>query len=262
MMKSLIAAVALVGAASAANASITPDLQGSPVALGGGNYAWNYSVLLTPDQRLVSGSYFTIYDFRSLVDTGVTPAGWTVSSALLGVTPATVLPEDDATIANVTFTYNGPTITPPDSVTGVFLGLFQIIARTDRVSFDSFSSRAVRNGGLRDGTVFDTVGQTSVPGVVPEPQSWAMLIVGLGLVGATLARECHGDDHTLNTSGCMSIRRSDAIAQRPASCRRAAGPSACYGRATTAWRSCAMTKRIWHYYSHNAESVGILYTHG
>jgi hypothetical protein len=188
MIKKLLSSAALLVAATSASASITPTLTGAPVAMGGGNYAWTYDVILTPDQRLTPNSYFTIYDFNYLVGAGTHPANWTYTSSLLGTTPALTNPGDDAAVWNATFTYTGPTITPPNQLTGVALGQFTLIAKGNHIVTDFFTSRARRNGGPQNNTIFDTIGFTSVAGVVPEPSAWAMLVAGFGMVGFSMRR--------------------------------------------------------------------------
>lgn len=188
MIRKFVSAAALLLIASGASASITPTLNGAPLAIGGGQYAWTYNVILTPDQRLTRNSYFTIYDFNFLVGAGATPANWTFSSSLLGTTPALTNPGDDAAIANVTFTYSGPTVTPPNALTGVALGQFTVIGTGNRIVTDFFTSRARRNGGPQNNTIFDTIGFTSVAGAVPEPSTWAMLVAGFGMVGFSMRK--------------------------------------------------------------------------
>lgn len=54
----------------------------------------------------------------------------------------------------------------------------------------SGTGRSVVFGGPTNAQVFDdfTFGSTTVGGMVPEPASWAMLIAGFGLIGATMRR--------------------------------------------------------------------------
>src|SRR5712691_2646935 len=91
----------------AARADIIPSLvTGSPT--GSGPYTYTYDANLTLQQRLVSGNFFTIYDFAGFTGTHSQPLNWMFSSALIGTTPSTVLPVDSGAQPNLTWTYTGP----------------------------------------------------------------------------------------------------------------------------------------------------------
>ena len=105
----LIASGVLGLFAATANADIIPTL--SSVTPSGSAFTWNYTATVTTDQMVVTGNYFTIYDFSSISPiTATAPAGWTYTTALVGVTPSDVAPVDSASLFNVTFTYTGTTI--------------------------------------------------------------------------------------------------------------------------------------------------------
>ena len=109
-----VAAVAALSGGSASAGLLPVSVTVQPEA---GNFRWTYSVVLPTDMKLQSGNYFTIYDFAGY-KTGsgmVTSASpdpsfsqyWKLSTAKLGPTPDRLNPQDDPTIANLTFTYSG-----------------------------------------------------------------------------------------------------------------------------------------------------------
>lgn len=202
-MRHLLLAAAALLTAGAAQASITPTFTGTPVAApeqGEGIFSFTYTALLASDQQLVSGSFFTLYDVAGFTGFGMLPSSWTGSSALLGNTPPKTLPSDDAGLQNVTFTYNGPTLNgDAGTATERQLGTFEIFSTVGTFGFDDFTSWAQRNSGLTAGSWVATVGQDAVavpgqgngggnPNPVPEPATWAMLLAGFSLVGATMRR--------------------------------------------------------------------------
>jgi hypothetical protein len=145
----------------AAYADVIPTL--SSITGGGGDFSWNYSANVTVDQRVDHDDFFTIYDFGNFVPGSNTqPAGWAFSFALLGRTPPLVLPHDDPSILNLTWTYIGqnPIIGP------AALGIFSINTNTNQVGTSDFAAQATRNGGPNDGSKISNVGDVSVP--VPE----------------------------------------------------------------------------------------------
>ena len=145
----------------AAYADVIPTL--SSIVPSGGDFSWNYSANVTLDQRVEHDDFFTIYDFGNFVaGSNTQPTGWMFSSAFVGRTPALVLPHDDPTILNLTWTYIGKTpIVGPAA-----LGIFSVNTNTDQVGTSDFAAQATRNGGPNDGTKISNVGDVSVP--VPE----------------------------------------------------------------------------------------------
>lgn len=196
MMKKLVLGISALLAATSAQA-IIPTLIGAPVDIGEGIFRYTYSAVLSSNEALTDGSYFTLYDIREFQGIGAVPAGFTGTAALLGVTPGNVLPDDDANEANATFTYNGPTINFDQPTSEVQLGNFEILARIGTFGFDDFTSEATRNTGPTAGSLVAVVGEdaVAVPGggdgigsTVPEPESWALMIVGFALVGGSMRR--------------------------------------------------------------------------
>jgi hypothetical protein len=181
----VLAAAALLGLGTQAqagliptNVSVTPD---------GSNFRWTYAVVVTTDVHVHSGDFFTIYDFGGMV-TGpggslsnvLIPAGWSVSSAMVGATPTGTAPTDDPHIPNLTFTYNGP-----DIVGQTGLGNFMAISTFGDATTSAFTSITHRNV---DGRSEANITSTDVPvpsnvAGTPEPATLGMFGLGLPVLG-------------------------------------------------------------------------------
>lgn len=190
-MKNLLISIAALLTATAAQASITPTLVGGPVDLGNGTFRYTYDATLASDQALKTGGYFSLYDVVGFQGFGAVAAGFTATAQFLGLSPSNVVPNDDASILNVTFSYAGPTINYDGPLFERQLGFFEIISTSGVTGTDDFSSEAMRNSGPTKGSVVATIGTNAVtvPGMagnVPEPAMWAMLIVGFGMVGVQM----------------------------------------------------------------------------
>ena len=88
------------------------------------------------------------------------------------------------------FTYNGPDFhTSGGPYTDITLDGLTAVTTFGGVGVDGFSSRAIKNSGLGTvGTDAFNNGAVGVPMGVPEPASWALMILGFGGIGATLRR--------------------------------------------------------------------------
>jgi hypothetical protein len=175
---SLLGSIALAAMISAAQADIIPVFA-SAVAEGS-DFRWNYSTNVTFDQEVRTGDFFTIYDFGELTPgSNLQPAGWVFSSALIGITPSTVLPNDDPNIFNLTWTYTAAT-----TISGqAFLGIFSALSGTNQLRTDNFAARATQSTGPFAGTKIDNIGTIAVP--VPEMSALAPIIgvCGLAVLG-------------------------------------------------------------------------------
>jgi hypothetical protein len=180
-----LAVVAAIGICSQAQAGLIPT--NVTITPDGSNFRWTYAVVVTTDVHVQSGDFFTIYDFGGMVPGAgnplsniVTPAGWTVTSSMLGQTPPGTTPVDSPTIPNLTFTYNGPTITGQ-----VGLGNFWAISSYGSSASADFTSLTQTNiGGRTEANITST--SVPVPGAVnqtPEPATWAMFGLGLPACG-------------------------------------------------------------------------------
>ena len=179
MKKFLLSVIAVTALSFGARADIIPTLD-SVSNNGNGTFTWNYDARVTLDQKVMTGDFFTIYDFGNIVPGSNTqPAGWTFSSSLVGTTPALVNPTDNPALLNLTWTYAGATtiVGPAD------LGIFSIQTTTSGSRTGQFAAEATRSTGPQVGTKIDNIGSVTVP--VPEMSALAPMlgICGLGVAG-------------------------------------------------------------------------------
>jgi hypothetical protein len=144
---------------------------------------FNYTLRFTPDQAgdsLVQGDLVTLYDVApvpsiDLVASNAASTGFVVSAQNSGFNGSLYLPgaADDPTIGNVTFIYNGPTLT---SVTNLPVSLITTGGYTATVV-----GRAVGTSltilGEQD-SIFPVLVPQSGGGNVPEPASLGILSLG------------------------------------------------------------------------------------
>ena len=189
-----VAAVAVASFGPAARAGILP--LSVAVNAEGGDFRWTYSIVLPTQNELKTGDHFTIYDFAgfkagtAMVDTaaaGTTPSNWTFSSAMMGPTQALLNPHDDATVPNLTWTYNGPDLKSGAQVTlGNFSADSSLGQSTGGASY--LTATNSRIDGIADNNITTTVvptGSTVVtPPGVPEPATLALAGIGLPFLGA------------------------------------------------------------------------------
>lgn len=174
----LLGMFVLTAAVTSVRADVIPS--NGAINAEGSNFRWNYSTNVTVDQIVQPGDYFTIYDFGDLIPgSNLQPANWAFSSSLLGITPGTVLPQDDPNVFNLTWTYTGTTAISGQS----FLGLFSVLSATNQMRSDNFAAHATRASGPLAGTKIDNIGTVGVP--VPEMSALAPIIgiCGLGAAG-------------------------------------------------------------------------------
>lgn len=180
MKRTLLGAALALSFAGAAQADIIPTFVSTTAVAGG--FDWTYRAIVSQDERADAGNFFTLYDFVGFTGITSAAAGFAGSSALVGPTPAGVLPPDNPTIANVTFTRTGATITGPSD-----LGLFTIRSTVGTAGTGTFTAQATRSTGPQAGTPIANIGLNSItlPGVtpVPEPTTWGLLAGGLAVLG-------------------------------------------------------------------------------
>ncbi len=164
MKKSLLLGLVTIGATIlVARADIIPTLNPTFPTAAIGGFTWNYATNVTVDQMVNTGDFFTIYDFGAFnAGSNLQPAGWTFSSSLVGTTPLTVLPTDNPSLLNLTWTYTGTTPINGSAA----LGNFSVIAGTNQLTIADFAAEATRSTGPNAGTKIDNIGKVSVP--IPE----------------------------------------------------------------------------------------------
>jgi hypothetical protein len=179
MRKALFGLITIGATIMAARGDIIPTLNPVTPASTAGGFLWNYGVNVTVDQQVNPGDFFTIYDFGSFnAGSALQPVGWTFSSSNTGINPSLVTPTDNASLANLTWTYGGAT-----PITGAqLIGQFSVVAASNQLSTGAFAAQGTRSGGPNVGTTIDNVGTVSVP--VPEMSA---LLPILSVCGAGIA---------------------------------------------------------------------------
>lgn len=190
----LFAAALLTGSiATTADAGLLPvSVSIQPEA---GNFRWTYSVQLPTDLKLQAGSYFTIYDFGGYVAGSgnvLSPypddtygGYWTFSTSKTGPTPDRLDPKDDPNVDNLTWTYNGPTLSGENKSLGNF-----VAASTFKDTQNSFftGTNFQSDGKTIDSNITETISPngttTTPPPGVPEPATLALAGLGLPILGA------------------------------------------------------------------------------
>ena len=191
----LLAAVAAVALTGPAQASIIPLLQS--VTPDGSNFKFNYTGRLEGTEGVKSGNQLVIVDFAGYVPGSVFSSLANVTASTSATLPGSLLLTpgftDSAAIPDLVFTYTGPdfhTTGGPFPGFTDFAGL-SALSTIGTTSIGSFSSVTVKNfDGLVGSPVFSE-GEIRVPGVssaVPEPATWAMMLLGFLGLGAMLRR--------------------------------------------------------------------------
>lgn len=190
MKKLLLSACAAFAFATTAHASVIPTLDSITPA--GSNFEFSYGGTLAGDQGLVSGSELVIFDFAGYVLGSISPGIYGADLAafveLTSTIPPPFLTVDDPTIPNLVFRWKGA----PFNASGGPFPEITFAGLTAQSTFGGakvggFSAQTVTNSGLATGRPAFNTGFVGVPdAVVPEPASWALLILGFGGMGAAL----------------------------------------------------------------------------
>lgn len=193
MRRLLLAAVSYFGLATAAHA-ITPVLES--VTPDGSNYKFTYSATLAPDEGVRTGDRLVIFDFAGFVAFGAIPNpainAFVENTTFVSNAPNQLRPvpdySDDPTLPNLVLRWDGAplfTVGPHPA----FDFTFEAISIFGDRTIDGFTALTVKNNGDAIGLPIYTQGPAGVPlGAVPEPSTWAMMILGFGGLGAMMRR--------------------------------------------------------------------------
>ena len=180
-----LAILGILGIATAVRADINPNFDSWTSTDTTTN--WNYTINVTAGQEIVSGDFFTIYDFGNFIPgSNFQPSGWTFASSLSGSTPPGINTSiDNPGVVNLTWTYNGVTI--PTETFGIGLFGVAINGAQNTASRNSFfAGWGTRVAGDQAGTNIANAGSIIVSAqAVPEPPTMALIFAtgGLAIVG-------------------------------------------------------------------------------
>lgn len=193
-MKSLalaaMAAIALTVPAQAAHIMTNLDT----VTADGSNFKFTYSGSLTPDLGVVSGDQLVIVDFAGYVPGSISSTIPDVTASISNTLPSGLILQsgftDNAAIPDLVFTYTGADFRASG---GPFPPLLHFSGLSADSTFGftttgSFSASAVKNVGANTGDADLESGRVGVPSALPEPASWAMMLIGFFGLGAMLRR--------------------------------------------------------------------------
>jgi len=189
-MKKIVILVGCLAALTAVRGDLIPSYVGTGIS--GNTNVWNYDLHLAVNTEVTSGDFFTIYDFGPFIaGSNSQPGGWTFSSLLLTPPPSGVTPPDNPTLENLTWTYNGPTISIPPGIPPQSIGLFSVstvgVQPQLSLRLSYFAGQATNAiSGPANGTKLNNVGQISVPQPVPVPEPATVSLFALGAAGAAL----------------------------------------------------------------------------
>jgi hypothetical protein len=191
----IIAATALSGAAEA---SVTLD----SVTAAGPNFIYSYGGTLNSDTALRGGTKLVIIDFAGYVDGSIASSLPFVTTSVRNTLPQRILQEnpgitDDKSIPDLVFNFRGPALRLPGGGTLDTLAFSGLTAESIfGDTMDGTFGTLVNNKGGTHTVSFGTVGVPADPpseadaplSPVPEPEAWALMLVGLFGTGMTLRR--------------------------------------------------------------------------
>lgn len=188
---SILAGLAMLGAAladgRAAHAAGIVITSGTVIQTGDPTYEYVFDAQLLPGSSLHNGGFFTVYDLPGIPKAALTSQPsilWGSSIQLQGITPPGISPTDDPTVYNVTWGWNGSTITSPPT-SNLDLGTF-VIGSTGELSSPPHPT-LIYVGFLNDGVTPPNEGTITVTSI-PEPSSVILLVLGAGALPLLVLR--------------------------------------------------------------------------
>ena len=191
MRSFMLAAVAALALSGTAHASVIPTLDG--ITPDGSDFKFSYTGQLAADQGVTDGSQLVIIDFAGYVNGSVSSTLPNVTASVSNTLPTglTIDPAftDNPSIPDLVFTYTGADF---QTSGGPFAGITNFSGLSadsiyGSMGTGSFSAVAIKNNGPETGTLTYNVGEVAIPtAAVPEPASWALMILGFLGLGATL----------------------------------------------------------------------------
>jgi hypothetical protein len=195
--------VGCLGASGAAHASLVPTLQLLTPVTGGTEFS--YDVVLTGDQGLSTsapnpqsgtsfGSKLVIYDFAGYVAGSVFTDNPLFSATVEQTTAGAFGPPgfvDNPALYNLVFTYTGGDLnTTGGPYANMSEGDFGAVSTISKTKTGAYGSIGVTNTGTpypagAAGTAAFSQGSVQVA-ATPEASTWAMTIIGFGVIGSTM----------------------------------------------------------------------------
>jgi hypothetical protein len=162
----------LLAPSSVNSAPLEVSLTAGPTAVPGG-FSYTYSINTLPTEQVSTGDFFTVYDFAGLFGIPTAPAGWSVATPLLGVTPSNVSPftGDNPALPNLVFTRTGAALPGPLVNFGPFTAT-SVFGGTVRGSFTAQTTDTTETPAQ----LLQTTGRVAVP--TPEPSTMLLALAG------------------------------------------------------------------------------------
>jgi hypothetical protein len=196
---------------TSATAAIVPTLETRTAS---GPYTlFSYDPILTFDEGLSKsvistetntfvGSKLVIFDFAGYVAGSIFSTNSLFTTSVENVSTGLAMPPgatDAASIVNLVFTYNGPdfrttggTSSSGNPYSSLDLGTFGAASLFSGTAISFASSIGVKNyvapypQGTANTAAFSANSVLVPAGAVPEPATWAMMVIGFGAMGALL----------------------------------------------------------------------------